>query len=135
MTVSTSIRRRYLVAGLVIGTLWLVHGGQSPWMHALRLLVLMGIVMAVAALVRRLAAARGRRLPHHPIGRFLAAKIAMLGLALFVATAFDWLPYTDVWIAFGLAVAVLALGPRMHPWLMRRPAAIPFACPIPGGQS
>jgi hypothetical protein len=108
----------YLIAGGAIGALWLAHSGESPWEHALRLLALMGIAMAVSTMVRRWASRRGRRVPQHSIGRFLLAKLALLVLAVGAGILLQrWIPDPDVWIGVGLGVVVTVIGPVIHPWL------------------
>ena len=113
------IRAGYLVAGIKIGALWLAQGDSSPWEHALRLVALMAVVMAVAAAVRWLAARRGRHVAHHPIGRFLMAKMALVVMAVAAGLALEnSISNVDVWVALGLAAVVAVAGPVIHPWLM-----------------
>lgn len=119
------IRAGYLLAGLKIGTLWMAQGDSSPAEHAVRLVALLAAIMAVAEVVRRLAARRGRQVVHHPIGRFLLAKAAVVGLAVVAGIAAEsWLPHAELWVGSGLIVLVGIVGPQIHPWLVRaeRPA-------------
>ncbi|WP_141564298.1 hypothetical protein [Mycolicibacterium palauense] len=114
------IRLAYLVVGLKFGSLWLVQGEGSPWIHALRLVVLMAVVMTVAEVVRRWAARRGRRVNHHALGRFLLAKLGVVALAVAAGLLLqDWLANANVWVGLGLAVVVAVAGPLIHPWLVR----------------
>ncbi|RDH79671.1 hypothetical protein DVS77_05540 [Mycolicibacterium moriokaense] len=79
---------------------------------------LMAVVMVASTLARRWASARGRRVPRHPIGRFLAVKLALLGLAVAVAVALDGrLAHVDLWIAIGLFAVVSVVGPQLHSYL------------------
>jgi hypothetical protein len=120
------IRTAYLVVGVKIGALWLAQGENSPWEHALRLLVLMAVVMAVMTVVRHWAARRGRRVAHHPIGRFLLAKLTLVGLAVFAGLALeDSIANVNLWVSAGLAVMVAVVGPIVHPWLVKADAAEP----------
>jgi hypothetical protein len=113
----------YVVAGLVIGGVWMLHAGESPLVHAIRLLVLMAVVMSLSTAARRVAAKRGRVVAHPPLGRFLVLKLALLALAVVAATMLDaWVPHADVWIAVGLALLVMTVGPHVHPWLVGRTA-------------
>jgi hypothetical protein len=122
MTDSVKVQVGYGVAGLAIGALWLAHSGESPLLHALRLLGLMAIVMAASTLVRRWASMSGRRVPHHRIGRFVALKIGLLCVAVAVGIALESVVSdADVWIAVGMAALVAVAGPRLHPWLTERP--------------
>ncbi|MDY6998197.1 MAG: hypothetical protein SW019_16490 [Actinomycetota bacterium] len=114
------IRAAYLAAGLKIGSLWLLQGDSSPVEHAVRLIALLAAVMLVAELVRRAAARRGRQVPHHPIGRFLLAKVALVGLALVAGLALDdLLAHAELWVGAGLILVVSLAGPRIHPWLVK----------------
>ena len=92
----------------------------SPLEHALRLLVLMAVVMGVSQAVHRIAAWRGKHLPKHPVGRFLAAKVTLVALALAAAMALEgWLPEVNLWVAVGMGALVALAGPALHPWLMK----------------
>jgi low temperature requirement protein LtrA len=113
------IRACYLVAGLVTGALWVAQHG-SPLEHAVRLLALMAVVMTVSRAVRWWADRRGRRLPEHPIGRFLVAKVALVVVALAAAVTLDGVvAHADQWVAVGIGIAVAMAGPLLHPWLMK----------------
>ena len=119
------IRVGYGVAGLKIGTLWMAQGDSSPAEHAVHLMALLVAIMAVTDVARRLAARRGRRVAHHPIGRFLLAKTAVVGLAVVAGIVVDgWLPHAELWVGAGLVVLIGAVGPLLHPWLINaaRPA-------------
>jgi hypothetical protein len=109
-----------LFAGLVMGGIWLMQHG-SPLQHALRLLAVMAIVMTTSALVHAWADRTGRHLPRHPVGRFLLGKLVLVAVALAAATGLHGvLPHVDAVVAGGMAVAVAALGPMLHPWFMKQ---------------
>ncbi len=115
------IRIVYLVVGLKLGALWLAQGDSSPAEHALRLLILMAVVMAVATGVRRWREHRGHHVTHHPIGRFLLVKVALLAGAMLAGLALDgWIADADLWVAIGMGAAVAFGGPLIHPWLMKQ---------------
>lgn len=98
----------------------MAQGDSSPWVHALRLLILMAVVMAVAALVRHWAALRGRKVAHHAIGRFLLAKVTLVALAMAAGLALDTsISHADAWVSVGLAAVVALGGPIIHPWLVK----------------
>ncbi|EHB55006.1 hypothetical protein MycrhDRAFT_2200 [Mycolicibacterium rhodesiae JS60] len=116
----TLIRVAYLVVGIKFGAIWLVQGDSSPWEHALNLVALMGIVMAVAAAVRWWAARRGRPVAHHPIGRFLLAKMALVAMAVAAGLALEnSVSNVDLWVGVGIAAVVGLAGPAIHPWLTK----------------
>ncbi|MGY4708371.1 hypothetical protein ACXDF8_02160 [Mycolicibacterium sp. CBM1] len=114
------IRIAYLIVGVKLGALWLAQGDSSPWQHALRLIVLMAAVMAVTTVVRKWAARRGRHVAHHPIGRFLLAKFAIVALAVAAGLGLESaIANADLWVAVGLAAVVAVAGPLIHPWLVK----------------
>lgn len=89
MSRSALIRAGYVVAGLKIGALWMAQGDSSPWVHALRLLILMAKVTLVA--------------------------LAMAaGLALDTSIS-----HADAWVSVGLAAVAALGGPIIHPWLVK----------------
>lgn len=117
-TGSTKIRLGYLVAGLVIGALWLSHSEDPPLEIGLRLLALMAVVMVASTLVRRAAERRGKRVPQHRIGRFLAVKVALLAGAVVAGIVLEGsIAHADMWIGVATAVVVALAGPALHPWL------------------
>jgi hypothetical protein len=123
---SALIRAIYLVVGIKFGAIWLAQGDSSPWEHALKLVALMGIVMSVATAVRWWAARRGRHVAHHPIGRFLMAKAALVALAVAAGLALEnSVSHADLWVGVGLAAVVGLVGPVIHPWLMKADSAEP----------
>jgi hypothetical protein len=123
---SALIRVIYLVVGIKLGAIWLAQGSSSPWEHALRLVVLMAIVMTVAAVLRWWAARRGRHVAHHPIGRFLMAKLALVTLAVVAGIALEnVISHVDLCVGVGLAAVVGLVGPAIHPWLMNSDPAEP----------
>ncbi|MBB3748898.1 hypothetical protein FHT44_001359 [Mycolicibacterium sp. BK634] len=114
------IRGAYLVVGIKFGAIWLAQGDSSPWEHAVRLIVLMGIVMTVASVVRWWAARRGRHVAHHPIGRFLMAKVALVAMAVAAGLALEnSVSNADLWVGLGIAAVVGLAGPAIHPWLTK----------------
>lgn len=113
---SPKVRIGYLFAGVVIGALWVNQGGTPLWEHAARLLGLMAIVMTVTTVRARLR----NRPPKHPIGRFLAAKVGVVVLAVLAALLIGGrIDNEDMWIGLGLFVLVAVFGPILHPWLIR----------------
>lgn len=114
------IRVAYLAVGIKFGAIWLVQGDSSPWEHALNLIALMAVVMAVAAAVRWWAARRGRSVAHHPIGRFLMAKTALVAMAVAAGLALEnSVSNVDLWVGLGIAAVVGLVGPAIHPWLTK----------------
>lgn len=114
----TRVRIGYLVAGVTIGALWMAHAGESPWQHAVRLVVLMIGVMTVAAVARRAAERRGQH-PRHPrLGSFIALKGSVITLAVMAGFVLDGrIANPDMWIGLGLIAVVALIGPLIHPWL------------------
>jgi hypothetical protein len=119
-TISPSTRERvqYLVIGLVIGALWIVHSNEPLWEHAARTLVVLVAVPLLAAPVlawwrKRHGLADTR---HVSLVRFVAAKALLVGVALGVDVLLSmWLPgVADFVVAGGLFVAIAVLGPLYH---------------------
>jgi ABC-type amino acid transport system permease subunit len=118
-------RRLYWTAGLVMGAIWAWNQGEPLWEHAVKLLVLLFVVAPAAhfALQRR-ARRENATGPHLSFPRLVAAKVALVALALGAA----WLlrpamTHADLVIAAGLALTIIAFGPRLHPYLLTaRPA-------------
>jgi hypothetical protein len=117
-TTNTRERVQYLVIGLVIGTLWIVHRNEPVWEHAARTLVVLVAVPLLAAPVlawwrKRHGSANTR---HVSLVRFVAAKALLVGVALGVDVLLSlWLPgVADVVVAGGLVVAIAVLGPLYH---------------------
>lgn len=110
------MRLGYVVAGAVVGALWITQSGTPLWEHAARLLGLMAIVMTVTTVRARLR----NRPPKHPIARFMAAKVGLVVLAVLAAILTSGrIDNEDMWIGLGLFALVAVFGPRLHPWLMR----------------
>jgi len=119
-----TVRIAYAMAGVFVAVVWLSHRGDSPWVHGIRLLAIMAVVMTTTALLRRWAAAKGRRVPHHPIGRFLVAKVALVGIGVAAAVLLqETIPQIDIWIAVGMGLLTAGLGPLLHPWLAKTTTA------------
>lgn len=118
MTDSRRLRIGYLAAGAVFGALWISHSGDPLWETVLRLLVIMGVAMALSAVLRHWAARRGRTVPEHSIGRFLIAKLGLLLLAMVAGLMLQpWVSGADLWIGVGMCALVAVAGPMLHPWL------------------
>lgn len=120
----------YLFAGLPLGALWMAHAGDTPWQHAVRLVVLMAVVMGVSSVVRRVAARQGRPVAHPPVGKFLIAKGTLVLAAVAAGYVLDGrIANVDMWIGLGLVFTVAVGGPIVHPWLTAptRPAAMTAA--------
>lgn len=115
---NTRERVQYLVIGLVIGALWIVHSNEPLWEHAARTLAVLVAVPLLAAPV--LAWWRKRRgstdARHISLVRFVAAKALLVGVALGVDVLLSlWLPgVADFIVAGGLFVAIAVLGPLYH---------------------
>jgi hypothetical protein len=115
---STRERLQYLVIGLVIGALWIVHSDEPLWEHAARTLVVLVAVPLLAAPV--IAWWRKRRGSTHARHisrvRFVAAKALLVGVALGVDVLLSlWLPgVADYLVAGGLFAAIAVLGPLCH---------------------
>jgi hypothetical protein len=120
MSPQTKVLVGYLIAGVVIGAMWLGQAGHSLAEHALRLVALMAIVMALTTAVQRRRAAQGRLVKKHPIGRFLAMKLGLVAAAVVADLALaQWVTTPDPWVALGLVVVVAVGGPLLHPWLTK----------------
>jgi hypothetical protein len=129
MTVSRQKRIGYLAAGAVFGALWVSHSGDPLWETVLRLLVIMGVAMALSAALRHWATRQGRTVPEHSVGRFLIAKLGLLLLAVVAGLLLQpWVSAADLWIGVGMCALVAVAGPMLHPWLTgsghRAPVAV-----------
>ncbi|MET0699869.1 MAG: hypothetical protein ABWY93_09390 [Mycobacterium sp.] len=113
---SGKVRWGYVLAGAVIGGLWISQSGTPLWEHAVRLLGLMAIVMLVRAVVARVR----KSAPKHPIARFIAVKVALVAAGVLAAVLIGGrLDNEDLWIGLGLFAVVAVFGPGLHPWLTR----------------
>ncbi len=122
------MRIGYLAAGAVFGALWVSHSGDPLWETVLRLLVIMGVAMALSAGLRHWAAQRGRAVPGHSIGRFLIAKLGLLLLAVVAGLMLQpWVSAADLWIGVGMCALVAVAGPMLHPWLAESDSHTPAA--------
>jgi hypothetical protein len=115
---TTRERVQYLVIGLVIGALWIVHSNEPLWEHAARTLAVLVAVPLLAAPVlawwrKRRGATDARQLS---LVRFVAAKALLVGVALGVDVLLSlWLPgVADYVVAVGLLLAIAVLGPLYH---------------------
>ena len=91
---------RYVVIGLILGGTWVWQENEAPWIHAIRVVVLL---VFVAPVIRRIRRRYGKR-----AGRQLAGGVRLRG-----------------WIAAKLVLVVLALGLELllEQWLSRNAAA------------
>jgi hypothetical protein len=106
----------YLLAGAVVGGLWITQSGTPLWEHAARLLGLIAIVMLVTTVRSRLRNSP----PKHPIARFIAVKVGLVAAAVVAAVLLGGrVDNEDLWIGVGLFAVVAVLGPGLHPWLTR----------------
>jgi uncharacterized membrane protein len=128
--IELTVWARYLVMGLFLGATWVWHENESPWIHALRVVILVVLVAPVIRWVRQ-------RYGNHP-GRgmrsgvrlrgWLVAKLVLVVLAVGVELLLEeWLSRSAAAeiVALGLSVTVAVAGPLLHERLMtgwhRRP--------------
>jgi hypothetical protein len=110
----------YVLAGAVLGALWVAQSGAPLWEHGLRLLLLIAGVTAATTLLRKW---RGRD-HQHDVTRFIAAKVGLVVVAMLATVLLDdWLGNPDPWVGLGLFVVVAVLGPVARPWLAPARAA------------
>ncbi|MGI5330659.1 LmeA family phospholipid-binding protein [Actinomadura nitritigenes] len=113
---SDSKRRRrlaigYAVAGSAIGGAWAAGGDMPAWEHALRLLLIIVVVPPLVRLARRRLGARG----HLPLGRLVAAKVLLIGVALLLDMLLaTWTGAAHVITGVVLSVLVACGGPVLH---------------------
>jgi hypothetical protein len=114
---------RYLVMGLILGGTWIWHENESPWAHALRVVILVIFVAPIIRWVRQRYAdhsSRGRG-PGARLHGWLEAKLVLLVTALVIELLLDkWLsrPATDEIVALWLGITVAVAGPLLHERLM-----------------
>jgi hypothetical protein len=116
MTGSNSARARipFLVLGCLFGVLWYSNRNMLLWEHALRMLVIMIVVLAVIELLarRRTGRERGPRLAH---GRIIAAKLGLLAVAVVAEWLLDhWTAQASAIVAVGLAALTAVFGPGLQ---------------------
>jgi uncharacterized membrane protein len=116
---------RYGMAGLILGLVWGIRSNSSPWLHALRLLV---VLVVAAPLLHWLRARRAERRGtpagvQFPIRVWIAAKLVLLAVAL----GLQWLLERSMsregagWLVAAFIFVVVALGgPVMHRAVLRR---------------
>jgi uncharacterized membrane protein len=130
--VDLDIWLRYSVIGAVFGVAWLWNTGVAPWLHALRLVVLVLVLAPLATWFRRRRAARsGHADPMQAsahVRGWVVAKVALVVVALAIEVLLG------TWVSRSTSAAVVAVlllltvavaGPLVHNWLAggwRRPA-------------
>jgi hypothetical protein len=113
---------RYAVAGLILGTTWVWHENQSPWVHAIRVAIVLLLVGPVLRFVRRRYAPRSGHNVAQPVHvrGWLVAKLVLIFLAIGLEILLrQWLSHNvaaEV-VALCLGVAVALCGPLLHRWL------------------
>lgn len=124
---------RYALAGLILGATWVWHENQSPWIHAIRVAIVLLFVGPVIRWVQRRYATRGGR--HPPGGMrirgWMVAKLALvilaIGLELLLRQSLSHNAAAEI-TGLCLGVAVAVCGPLLHRWLAeggRRPHPAP----------
>ena len=127
--VTAAIRVRYALLGLGVGAIWLWQSGTSPWIHGLRILILLIVVPAVAGrLARMIGRRRGRDVRGGlSLGRLVAFKaaLALVAVAATVLLA-GRVPGLDWYVAAWLALMIAFVGPAAHHTLLsRKPPQLP----------
>jgi hypothetical protein len=120
---------RYALAGLILGATWVWHENQSPWIHAIRVAIVLLFVGPVIRWVQQRYATRaGRHLPGRIRMRgWIVAKLVLvilaIGLELLLRQPLSHNAAAEM-TALSLGVAVAVCGPPLHRWLAggwRRP--------------
>ena len=111
-------RTRYLIAGLVVGGLWLLNGDKSLLYHAVQMLIVMSVLTGLQIVLDR----RHGETPAYV--RLISAKLVLVA----VAVGAQWLltPVTsesNTIVAAGLVVLVTAAGPALDRLAARRAKA------------
>jgi hypothetical protein len=124
---------RYGLAGLILGATWVWHENQSPWIHAIRVAIVLLFVGPIIRWVQRRYAARaGRHLPGGMrIRGWMVAKLVLvvlaIGLELLLRQSLSHNAAAEI-TALCLGVAVAVCGPLLHRRLTggwRRPQPLP----------
>jgi hypothetical protein len=114
-TPGPAVRIRYALLGVAAGGLWLWGAGSPLWEHAVRTLA---ILLVVPALVGRIAGAVARRRGHTQtvsVGRLVAAKVALVFIAIVVTEAAGHrVAHLDLYLAAWLALIPAVGGPLIH---------------------
>ncbi|MEU6586897.1 hypothetical protein [Nocardia sp. NPDC046763] len=113
----------YLLAGVVVGLLWVVQTGPL-WEHGLRMAVVLLVVPTAVHLIRRRWAA-GKPATVHRISlpRIAVAKAVLVIAALTVTWLFEpSLPRIHYLGGLALTVTIAAGGPLLHRHLLTAPS-------------
>jgi hypothetical protein len=125
---------RYIVIGLILGGTWVWQENEAPWIHAIRLVVLLVLIAPVIRQVRRRYGQRaGRELGGGVRLRgWITAKLVLVVLALGLELLLEqWMSPNAAAeiVALCLGITVAVAGPLLHERLVagwRRPH--PAAC-------
>jgi pimeloyl-ACP methyl ester carboxylesterase len=121
--IELTVWARYLVMGFILGATWVWHENESPWIHALRVVIVVVLVAPVIRWVRQ-------RYAKHP-GRGRGARVRLRGWLLaklvLVVTALGIELLLEKWLSLSAAAEIAALwlgvtvavaGPLLHERLM-----------------
>lgn len=113
------VRIRYAAVGLVLGGAWLWNGDLSPWVHALRLLVVVLVAFPVARWAHaRYLRWRGSEAGSRPhLWGLVVAKVLLVAIALVIELALEqWLGRTAATAVAAAAILVVVAvgGPLVH---------------------
>jgi arylsulfatase len=120
---------RYTVIGLVLGGTWVWQENEAPWIHAIRVVVLL---VLVAPVIRRIRRRYGKRADRERAGEvhlrgWIEVKLVLVVLALGLELLLEqWLSRNAAaeFVALCLSVTVAIAGPLLHERLVagwRRP--------------
>ncbi|HEU5029727.1 MAG TPA: hypothetical protein VFV01_32775 [Spirillospora sp.] len=110
-----SVRRGYLMAGLIMGAVWAWNAGEPVWEHALKFGLLLFVGVPLLHLVqKRRTAGRPQAGPRLSLGRAVAAKGVLLAAALLASYLLRSTPHGDLYVAVGLVAAIAGIGPLLH---------------------
>ena len=121
--------RPYVVAGLIMGSVWAINHGDSVAEHAIRFGFLLFVI---APLLHWLYRRRMRALQpddlHLSFWRLVAAKASLLAVALGASALLtQWTDAADFFVAAGIVAAIAVGGPRLHQRMLVRPPAVASA--------
>jgi hypothetical protein len=120
---------RYIVIGLILGGTWVWQENEAPWIHAIRVVVLL---VFVAPVIRRIRRCYGKRADREHawevrLRGWIEAKLVLVVLALGLELLLEqWLSRSAAAeiVALCLSVTVAIAGPLLHERLVggwRRP--------------